>query len=108
MTYPHMPDFRKLGDQITLYAHLEHEHGAQGIAPVLSKAEEALRAAIVRCAELESALGLHEELETVCRELGDGSGVRAAAQGQRRLLRKLGRGPQRPTTVTPGQLSLGL
>lgn len=68
----------------------------------------ALEAAIVRCADLRSALTLHEELELVCRELGDRSGARAAARGRARLLRKLGREPRRRLSAAPEQLSLGL
>jgi len=52
MDYPNTPDFWRLVNGVTLYAQLMHEYGAQDVAPVLAKAEEALAAAVKELQEL--------------------------------------------------------
>jgi hypothetical protein len=69
---------------------------------------DALRAALKVCADLEAALDLHGQLEQVCRELGDGAGVRSAVRGRTGVLRKLGRGSPVGDATDPMQLSFEL
>jgi ADP-ribosylglycohydrolase len=45
-TYPAMPDWNGLARQIELCMQLKHEHGAKNIAPILARAERAMRTAI--------------------------------------------------------------
>ncbi len=46
MTYPVLPDFKELANQITFYAQLQHERGAKGIEPVVRRSERALQTAL--------------------------------------------------------------
>jgi ADP-ribosylglycohydrolase len=46
MSYPTVPDFKKLTEQISLYTQLQHELGAKHLEPALKKAEKALAAAL--------------------------------------------------------------
>jgi|GEM_PF-3007362 len=46
MPYPRMPDFKKLTEQIELYAQLKAEYGAAGISTILSQTEKELRSAL--------------------------------------------------------------
>lgn len=46
MPYPSVPNFQRLVELVTLYSQLQHEYGAQGIAPVLEQIETSLKAAI--------------------------------------------------------------
>ncbi len=80
MTYPEIPRYGQLTEQIALYAHLKHEHGAQGIAPVLSRVEAALRQAL---AELQA---LPADPELARREPDDLCGIQSLRpQGPRKL-----------------------
>ena len=69
MPYPQTPDYRRLIDQITLYAQLKHEHGAEGIAPILAQTESALQKAIDKLRALqgdaEMALREPDDLPTI-------------------------------------------
>ncbi len=62
MTYPQTPDYRRLVEQITLYTQLKHEHGAEGIAPILAQTESALQQAVdaLRALPGDAEMGLHE------------------------------------------------
>jgi len=80
MTYPEAPDYRRLVDQITLYAQLKHEHGAEGIAPILAQTESALQQAV------EALRTLPVDAEMARREPDDLAGIRALRpDGPRRL-----------------------
>ena len=46
MTYPKIPDFHELSRQIELHVQLKHEYGANGIEPILVKAQRDLQRAI--------------------------------------------------------------
>lgn len=46
MPYPKVPDYKEIAEKIALYTQLKHEHGAKGIAPLLSEAEEAMLKAL--------------------------------------------------------------
>ena len=46
MTYPRMPDFRRLTEQLGLYAQLKHEYGAKNIERLFAKTEKAMRAGL--------------------------------------------------------------
>ncbi|MFH1730944.1 MAG: ADP-ribosylglycohydrolase family protein [Planctomycetota bacterium] len=46
MTYPRMPDFRRLAEQLELYAQLKHEYGAKNIERLFAKTERAMRAGL--------------------------------------------------------------
>lgn len=52
MSYPRIPDFRKWTYQLELYAQLKAEYGASGIAPILTDADNALRAALAELKRL--------------------------------------------------------
>ena len=46
MSYPRVPPYEELADELRLYAQLKQEYGAGGVADVHARAEKALRAAI--------------------------------------------------------------
>ncbi len=78
--YPQLPEYKKLVELITLQAQLKAEHGAEGIARPLARAELALRAAL---RELQ-ALPVDRELAK--REPNDLEAIRALRpRGPRRL-----------------------
>jgi len=80
MPYPVIPNYPLLIEQLTQYAQLKHEYGAQGISPVLAEAEAALRAALARL------VALPESAEVATREpnvLADIQALRPA--GPRRI-----------------------
>ena len=52
MPYTKIPDFKKLTEQIELYAQLKSEYGASGIHSILSKTEKNLRAALSQIKKL--------------------------------------------------------
>jgi len=80
MTYPETPDYRRLIDQITLYTQLKHEHGAEGIAPILAQTESALQQAV------EELRVLPGDAEMARREPDDLAGIQALRpDGPRRL-----------------------
>ena len=70
MAYPRFSDIDALGRDIALYAQLKHEYGAGGIAPVLKKAEAALRAAKEELKRLPVDRGM------AAREPSDLAGIR--------------------------------
>ena len=71
MTYPQAPDYRRLIDQITLYTQLKHEHGAEGITPILAQTESALQQAV------DELRALQGDAEMARREPDDLTGIRA-------------------------------
>jgi ADP-ribosylglycohydrolase len=58
MTYPSLPNFNQLVEQISLYTQLKHEYGASGMEPILAVAEKALSSAL----EALKALPMDENL----------------------------------------------
>lgn len=46
MSYPKVPDFKRLADILTLYSQLKHEYGAKNVAPILRKTEKMLWSAV--------------------------------------------------------------
>ncbi|GAF69631.1 unnamed protein product, partial [marine sediment metagenome] len=52
MSYPKLPDFRNLTQQLELYAQLKSEYGAEGIAAIVSDAHKALRSSLARLKNL--------------------------------------------------------
>jgi len=46
MSYPKVPNYAALADELTLYSQLKYEYGAEGIAPLLARAEKAMAAAL--------------------------------------------------------------
>jgi ADP-ribosylglycohydrolase len=58
MTYPKIPDYNRLIEQITLYSQLKHEYGAKRISPILSKAEKDLKLALSNLKKLPIDKGL--------------------------------------------------
>lgn len=52
MTYPSIPNFKQLADDIILYTQLQSEYGARGISSILSRAEKALCSARERIKKL--------------------------------------------------------
>ena len=52
MSYPKIPDFKKLTEQIELYAQIKSEYGSTGISTILSKTEKDLRAALTQIKRL--------------------------------------------------------
>lgn len=82
MAYPEIPNNRNLVDQIELYVQLKHEYGATGIAPILARAEAALKQALAELQALPIDAGMAR------REPNDLPGIRALrSQGPRRLWR---------------------
>ncbi len=58
--YPRIPDFKKLTEQLELYAQLKSEYGAGKISSILSKAEKAIRSALAQMKTLHIDSGLAE------------------------------------------------
>ena len=82
MNYPPIPDYGQLAQQIVLYTQLKHEYGAEGIPPILARAEAALRQAL---AEIKA---LSADPDLARREPNDLPGIRALRpQGPRQLWR---------------------
>jgi ADP-ribosylglycohydrolase len=80
MSYPEVPDYRGIVEQIGLYAQLKHEYGATGISPLLADAEAALNLA------LEMLKALPESAEVAAREPNDLVGIQALRpQGPRKI-----------------------
>ncbi|MEI6519604.1 MAG: ADP-ribosylglycohydrolase family protein [bacterium] len=71
MSYPEVPDYRLITEQIGLYAQLKHEYGAAGISPLLAEAEAALNRA------LEMLKALPESTEVAAREPNNLAGIQA-------------------------------
>ncbi len=46
MSYPKLPDYRSIIDELESLAHLKHDHGAEDLSAPLARAEEALRRAV--------------------------------------------------------------
>lgn len=61
MAYPPLPDFRKLCSNITDYAGLMHEYGADGVGPLVEKAKKTLE----NLAKQISRLPIDEKLAAV-------------------------------------------
>jgi ADP-ribosylglycohydrolase len=58
MPYPSISNLQRLVERLTLYSQLQHEYGAQGIAPVLEQAESSLKSAL----ETLKALPIDQDL----------------------------------------------
>ena len=52
MSYPKIPNFINLIDQLTLYSQLKHEYGAKNIEPILERAEATLKSALTEIRDL--------------------------------------------------------
>ena len=52
MSYPSIPDFKKLSEQLRLYAQLKAEYGATGVSGPLCNAAKALRLALAELKRL--------------------------------------------------------
>ncbi|HOX87451.1 MAG TPA: ADP-ribosylglycohydrolase family protein [bacterium] len=52
MSYPKIPDFKQLTEELTLYAQLKSEYGAKGVSEPLTKAAKALRSALTELKRL--------------------------------------------------------
>ena len=58
MINPKLPEYRKLAEQIELYANLKSEYGAKGIGPILASAEKAMTLAVARLRRLPASKAL--------------------------------------------------
>lgn len=58
MSYPKLPDYQRIANQIAEYSRLKHEYGAQGIAEILKKLETAAQT----CLDELKSLPIDEEL----------------------------------------------
>lgn len=60
--YPKVPDFSRLINDITEYARLSHEYGAQGVAELMAELEDSFHSTLKKVKELpiDSALALAE------------------------------------------------
>jgi len=80
MTYPRMPDFRGLAQQLELYAQLKHEYGAKNIERLFAKTERAMRAGLAELKRLPADEALAK------REPNGRAGIRSLRPtGPRRL-----------------------
>ena len=61
MAYPKVPNYAALADQLALYSQLKHEYGADGIAPILARAEKAMSSALEELKELPIDKALAEK-----------------------------------------------
>lgn len=50
--YPDLPNLKHLAEQIALYTQLKHERRADGVEPILARAEDALRTALASLKQL--------------------------------------------------------
>ena len=86
MSYPKLPDFWKLTENLTLYSQLMHEYGAGGIKPVLNEVEKDLKSALAKIKKLPIDTKLSKQ------EPNDLISIQALRpKGPRRLWHRIGK-----------------
>ncbi len=86
MSYPVMPNYRELADQIELYSQLKHEYGARGISPILARVERSMKTAVSELRHLPVDRSLARK------EPNDLNGIRRLRPGgPRRIWRRFDR-----------------
>jgi ADP-ribosylglycohydrolase len=80
MSYPKLPDYQGMANQIAEYSRLKHEYGAKGIEEILQKLEKEVKASL----EELKALPIDEELAKI--EPNDFDAIKALRpQGPRKM-----------------------